>query len=98
MIRWRYGPENKDTEQKNLTEKHDKQTVEKMKNMHDIQDESLKQFENIESNGRIIEWSDGSLSFACGDELFDVRTEDLHNSCVFVKCDSEIAVQKAGLS
>ena len=29
--------------------------------------------QEFESNSRIIEWSDGSISLAIGDELFDIR-------------------------
>ena len=40
-------------------------------------------------------WSDGSLSLAIGEQLFDIRKEDLYNSDIFVKYDSEMALLKA---
>ena len=51
----------------------------------------------IESNSRIVEWSDGSLSLAIGDQFFDIRREDLYNSDIFVKYDSEMALLKSGV-
>ena len=48
----------------------------------------------IESNTRLVEWSDGSFSLVIGDEVFDIRHESLPESGIFLKCDQELAVQK----
>lgn len=63
-----------------------------------MNDDSIAQFSNIESNAKIIEWDDGSFSVAIGDEMFDVRKEEIHNSSIYIKYDSEIVVQKSGIS
>ena len=48
----------------------------------------------IESNAKFIEWDDGTFGFAVGDEIFEIREEDLPNSFVFLKHESELAVSK----
>ncbi len=41
----------------------------------------------IESNARIIEWSDGTYQLAVGKQLFDIRMEDEHHMKVFAKLE-----------
>lgn len=38
----------------------------------------------IESNARLVEWSDGSYGLMIGDEVFDIRQEDLPESGIFL--------------
>ena len=90
MIRWRKSQE-KDAAL-------NKKTAKELENVNDIEQESLKQNGAIESNARIVEWDDGTFSFSIGDEMFDIRKEDLHNSSLFLKFDSEMAIQKSAIS
>lgn len=48
----------------------------------------------IESNSRLIEWSDGSYSMVIGDEFFDIRQDDLPESGMFLKYEQEYLVLK----
>ena len=51
----------------------------------------------IESNSRLVEWSDGSFSLVIGDEVFDIRYESLPDSGIFLKCDTELAMLKGSI-
>ncbi len=55
--------------------------------MSDINDESLKKKLFVESNAKLIEWSDGTFGMAIGDEIFEIREDVLQNSGVFLKYD-----------
>ena len=48
----------------------------------------------IESNANLIEWSDGTYGFAIGDEIFEIRAEDLQYAFVFLKHEAEMAICK----
>ena len=45
--------------------------------MNDISDESLREKIFIESNAKLIEWSDGTYGMAIGDEIFEIREDML---------------------
>ena len=51
----------------------------------------------IESNSRLVEWSDGTFSLVIGDEVFDIRHESLPDSGIFLKADTELAVLKGSI-
>ena len=61
--------------------------------VNDIDPTSISR-QGIESNSRMVEWSDGSYSLIIGDEVFDIRQEDLPESGIFLKYDTELAVLK----
>ena len=48
----------------------------------------------IESNARLVEWSDGSYALVIGDEVFDIRQEDLPESGIFLKHETDSALLK----
>ena len=50
--------------------------------------------QKVESNAKLIEWSDGSYGLAVGDEIFEIREEDLPNCFVFLKHEKEFAISK----
>ena len=91
IVRWRRA------ENPSKENKLDHDTADQMIQLNDIDPQNFKDNCHVESNARLIEWSDGTFSFAIGDELFDVRQEDLHNSSIFVKCDSELALLKSAI-
>ena len=51
----------------------------------------------VESNAKLVQWSDGSFSFVIGDEFFDIRQEELPNSGIFVKHESDMAILKSSI-
>ena len=87
IVRWRQAE----------GEKVPEKTSKELREVNDVTKESVDKF-GVESNARLVEWSDGTFSIAIGDELFEIRQEDLHNSSVFLKYDSEIAVMKSALT
>jgi hypothetical protein len=44
-----------------------------------------------------VQWNDGSYSLAIGDEYFDIRQEELGNSGIFLKHESEMAILKSSI-
>ena len=42
----------------------------------------------------MIEWSDGTYGFSIGDEVFEIRAEDLAHTFVFLKHESDYAISK----
>ncbi len=62
--------------------------------LNDINPDSIPK-NSIESNSRIIEWSDGTMSLAIGSGLFDIRIEEMNNSDVYVKYEAEMALLKS---
>ena len=71
VIRWRYGNHTASFEDK------------------DIPSEELgtyqTKYRDIESNARIIEWSDGTYQMALGKQLFDLRFEEDDSMKLFTK-------------
>ena len=45
--------------------------------MNDIDEKAIENKLYLESNARLIEWSDGSFGFAIGDEIFEIREDSL---------------------
>ena len=39
----------------------------------------------IESNAKIVQWSDGSYSLTIGEEIFDIQAEELRKTNCFVE-------------
>ena len=50
--------------------------------------------QKIESNSKLIEWSDGTFGLAIGDEIFEIRNEEIGTSDVFIKYD-DLAIAKS---
>lgn len=41
----------------------------------------------MESNARVVQWSDGTSSLAIGDQLFEITKEPVLNTQVFAHCN-----------
>ena len=39
----------------------------------------------MESNAKVIEWSDGTISLVIGDQTFEVQTEKVHRAQCFAQ-------------
>lgn len=53
---------------------------------------------NIESNARLVQWSDGKYSLVIGNEYFEVSEEDLQNSGIFLRStDKKLALLKSSV-
>ena len=72
IVRWRHTAD--------ASAKLNKQVSSELTEICDLTPESVEQNLQIESNTRLVEWSDGSFSLAIGDELYAISQEDLINS------------------
>ena len=46
--------------------------------------------QQIESNARLIKWSDGSYQLAIGDKLYDVEFNKLNDTLLYSQCKVKI--------
>lgn len=83
FIRWRYSnEEGKVTQEKDETE-------ENLLRILNIENQDRR---HIESNARIVEWSDGSFQLIIGNEYFDININKSANTRLAVNADNEHAL------
>lgn len=82
FIRWKYSNENKQLSNEDDTEKE----LLHLFNLENLQDKP------IQSNARIIEWSDGSHQLLIGSEFFDINVNKVSNTRLGINCDNEHAL------
>lgn len=85
MIRWRY------TDKKN---EDCYSESDQLKNLREfIGYQARHDSQHIESNTRVVEWSDGTFSLVVGDEYFDMTFSKTNHTHVYLKTD-DLLIQK----
>ncbi len=80
FIRWKYSTDNN---KHNLNEDETEKELLELFNLENQQDKE------IQSNARIIEWSDGSHQLLIGNEFFDINVNKVSNTRLAINCENE---------